>query len=182
MKRLITDIVIHVSATPNGKDFDAADIDAMHKIRGFKRDRQAVRNFNSLLGHIGYHFVITIGGKTETGRHIEEIGAHVQGNNSKSIGVCIIGMDKFTMAQWETLSSCILGLVTRISGQQILSVNHCLTVLKEIGIKLAGHRDYSPDLNGDGVISRNEWIKDCPNFSVKDWAKAGMIPLKENVL
>ena len=182
MKRLIKDIVIHCSATPNGKEFDATDIDAMHKERGFKRDRQAVKNFNSLLGHIGYHFVITADGRVETGRHLEEAGAHVKGDNSKSIGVCMIGMDKFNLAQWEALRNCITGLVARISGQQITSVTHCLTTLKDMGIALSGHRDFSPDLNGDGIIQRKEWIKTCPGFSVRDWAKAGMTPLKENIL
>ena len=32
-----------------------------------------------------------------------------------------------------------------------------------------GHRDYSPDTNGDGVISKYEWIKGCPCFDVQEW-------------
>lgn len=184
MKRLLTDIIIHCSATPNGKDFDASDIDAMHKIMGFKRARQAVRNFNPLLGHIGYHFVITVDGVLETGRGIEEVGAHVKQNNgnAKSIGICIIGMDKFNLAQWECLTNCIIGLVTRISGQRITTPAHCMSVLKDLGIKLSGHRDFSPDLNGDGVITRNEWLKTCPSFDVRLWTKNNMTPLKENIL
>ncbi|NDV81835.1 N-acetylmuramoyl-L-alanine amidase, partial [Bacteroides sp. 51] len=33
--------------------------------------------------------------------------------------------------------------------------------------KVAGHRDLSPDLDGDGEISPAEWIKSCPCFDVK---------------
>ena len=36
---------------------------------------------------------------------------------------------------------------------------------------IKGHRDYSPDLNGDGIIQRNEWIKECPCFEVSDKLK-----------
>ena len=31
--------------------------------------------------------------------------------------------------------------------------------------KVQGHRDYSPDKNGNGIIERFEWIKDCPCFN-----------------
>ena len=36
------------------------------------------------------------------------------------------------------------------------------------GVKqVLGHRDTSPDLNGDGVISPNEYMKACPCFDVQ---------------
>jgi N-acetylmuramoyl-L-alanine amidase len=178
MKRTINAIVIHCSATPNGKEAHASDIDKMHEARGFKRDRQATRNFNPDLPHIGYHFFITVDGTLETGRHIEEIGAHVQGSNSHSIGVCMAGLDKFTPAQWECLQNCIIGLTSRISGVQITSPTHCTTLLHDMGIALKGHRDYSPDLNGDGIIQRTEWIKNCPNFDVREWVRGGMVEIK----
>ena len=34
-------------------------------------------------------------------------------------------------------------------------------------VEVLGHRDASPDANGDGIISRNEWIKQCPCFDVR---------------
>ncbi|MDA5624327.1 N-acetylmuramoyl-L-alanine amidase, partial [Pasteurella multocida] len=34
---------------------------------------------------------------------------------------------------------------------------------------ICGHRDLSPDLNGDGTITPNEWLKDCPCFDVWEW-------------
>lgn len=181
MKRVLNAIVIHCSATPNFKPFNALGIDAMHKERGFKRDTQAIRNFNPELKYIGYHFVIDIDGRLETGRGIEEIGSHVQGSNSKSIGICVIGTSKFTDEQCIALKNCLLGLATRIIGKPILTVNSCLTAFKDMGITIKGHRDYSPDLNGDGVIQRKEWMKTCPGFSVSQWIKSGMTKIPEDL-
>jgi N-acetyl-anhydromuramyl-L-alanine amidase AmpD len=182
MKRLIKDIIIHCAATPNGKPFTIADIDSMHKARGFKRDSQAVRNLNSNLRHVGYHFVITTEGHIETGRGLEEIGAHVQGNNSKSIGICMIGTDKYTPAQWEALRTCVINLSTIIQGRPHATAEGALNAYKDMGISIRGHRDFSPDLNGDGQITRNEWLKTCPGFSVTDWIKGGMVQMKASVL
>ena len=36
------------------------------------------------------------------------------------------------------------------------------------GCRVCGHRDLSPDLNGDGEIEPEEWIKACPCFEVKE--------------
>jgi N-acetyl-anhydromuramyl-L-alanine amidase AmpD len=182
MKRTINAIVIHCSATPNGKDFDASDIDAMHKLRGFKRDSQAARNFNFDYKHIGYHFVIRVNGDIQSGRGIEEIGAHVQGSNAHSIGICMIGLDKFTEAQWNGLHDCMIFLAKKISGRTIATATSCITTLNDLGISVKGHRDYSPDLNGDGIIQRNEWIKDCPNFDVREWVRGGMVEIEEATL
>lgn len=180
MKRLVKDIVIHCSATPNGKDIRAKDIDLMHanpKI-GFKRNSQAKRNFNPEFGSIGYHYVITVDGQIETGRGLEEVGAHVQGRNTGSIGICLIGTDKYSAAQWETLRTCLINLSSIIQGRPHATVSGALNAYKDMGIKILGHRDHSPDLNGDGQITRNEWVKDCPNFDVSAWVRGGMNPIE----
>ena len=145
--RDIKDIVIHCSATPDGDDrFDRAAIDRMHKERGWSM--------------IGYHFVIEIDGKIVDGRPLERIGAHVQGSNAKSIGICMIGTKMYTLAQWVALG----GLVGRLHADYP-------------GARIQGHRDFSPDLDGDGIIERNEWVKDCPNFDVIPWFAGGMQPI-----
>lgn len=182
MKRLLNAIVIHCSATPNFKDFNALGIDAMHKARGFIRDAQARRNFNPQLGSIGYHFVIDVNGKTETGRGIEEIGAHVKQNNgnARSIGICLIGTSKFSDEQCAALKQLMLSIVSKISGREIHTDTACMTALKDMGIAVKGHRDYSPDLNNDGVIQRAEWMKTCPGFSVAKWIKSGMDKIEED--
>ena len=182
MKRTINAIVIHCAATPNGKAFTAAQLDEMHQARGFKRDNQALRNFNPTLKSIGYHFVVEIDGSVRTGRGLEEIGAHVQGSNAKSIGICMVGTDQFTTAQWQSLRECMINLASKILGRTIMTADSMLKSFSEAGITIKGHRDYSPDLNGDGIIKRNEWMKICPGFSVADWVKDGLMPVKASLL
>lgn len=75
--RKITEIILHCSATPEGKDYTVADIDAWHR----------ARKFNG----IGYHFVVYRDGTVHVGRPIERTGAHCTGHNSQSVGVCYIG-------------------------------------------------------------------------------------------
>lgn len=177
MKRTINAVVIHCAATPNNKSFKAADIDAMHKLRGFKRDSQACRNFNPELKSIGYHFVIDIDGTIETGRGLEEIGAHVQGSNAKSIGISMVGTDKFSEAQWLSLRTCLINLAGTILNRTMMTADAALQSYKDMGISVKGHRDYSPDINGDGIIERTEWIKICPGFDVSAWLRGGMMPI-----
>ena len=75
--RTITKIILHCSATKEGKNFSAADIDRWHREQGYAM--------------IGYHYVILLDGSIEIGRPIEQIGAHCLGHNAHSIGICYIG-------------------------------------------------------------------------------------------
>lgn len=75
--RNITQIIIHCSATPEGKNIGATTIRGWHKERGFT--------------DIGYHYVIRLDGTIEQGRPLEQIGAHCKNHNRNSIGVCYIG-------------------------------------------------------------------------------------------
>jgi hypothetical protein len=75
--RKINEIIVHCSATPEGKDYSVADIRKWHIQRGF--------------GDIGYHYVIYRDGTVHKGRSIGKIGAHTSGHNSYSIGICYIG-------------------------------------------------------------------------------------------
>lgn len=96
--RNIKEIIVHCSATPEGKDFTVEDIRKWHLARGFK--------------DIGYHYVIYRDGSIHKGREESVIGAHCTGHNSYSIGVCYIGgvakdgktpKDTRTEAQKESL-------------------------------------------------------------------------------
>lgn len=76
--RRIDEIIIHCSATKEGKDFRAADIDKWHRAQDYKC--------------IGYHYVIDLDGTIEEGRPESEKGAHAGGDhNPHSIGICYIG-------------------------------------------------------------------------------------------
>ena len=75
--RTITEIIIHCSATKEGKPVTAADIDRWHRQRGFRC--------------IGYHYVISLDGSVHAGRPISEEGAHCQRHNAHSSGICYVG-------------------------------------------------------------------------------------------
>lgn len=75
--RTITLIIIHCSATPEGKDYTVQDIDRWHKARGWNG--------------IGYHYVIYRDGSIHKGRPEEQVGAHCLNHNKHSIGICYIG-------------------------------------------------------------------------------------------
>lgn len=152
--RTITDIIIHCAATPNGRWFDVSQIDRWHQERGFKRQDFYRKKHNPLLLAIGYHFVIYNNGAVATGRHLDEIGAHARGFNSHSIGICLIGTGKFSIAQWENLRGNVRGLIAKYHGVE----------------RIVGHRDL-PDVH-----------KDCPGFSVSDWLRGDMRPLSAHVL
>ncbi|WP_448955702.1 N-acetylmuramoyl-L-alanine amidase [Labrys neptuniae] len=134
-------LVVHCTATPEGKDFTAADIDRMHRQRGFTM--------------IGYHYIIRLDGRVEPGRPENAVGAHVEGHNANSVGISYIGgVDAKGKAK-----------DTRTAAQKSAMVR----LLKELRIrypntKILGHRDFSPDLNGNGKVDPNERIKECPCF------------------
>lgn len=148
--RKIDSIIIHCSATKAGQDFTAADIDRWHRERGFNG--------------IGYHYVIRLDGKLEKGRDVSLTGAHCKGWNERSIGICYIGgldengrpADTRTDAQKRVLYQMIMDLQREYNILQVL-----------------GHRDTSPDLNGDGVIEPYEYVKACPCFDVREFLSNG---------
>lgn len=75
--RTITEIIIHCTATAEGRDYTVADIDQWHRQKGWNG--------------IGYHYVVRLDGSVHTGRDIAISGAHCYGHNAKSIGVCYVG-------------------------------------------------------------------------------------------
>lgn len=80
--RKIDKIIVHCSATPEGKPFTVEQIRAWHTTP--KPKGNGWRD-------IGYHFVIYLDGSIHAGRPIEQIGAHCSGHNATSIGICYIG-------------------------------------------------------------------------------------------
>lgn len=103
--RKINEIILHCSATPEGKDFKAKDIRKWHKDKGWQ--------------DIGYHFVVDLDGTIEDGRDIEKIGSHCLNHNSNSIGICYIGgcdkqmnaKDTRTQAQKDALLDLVFLLL-----------------------------------------------------------------------
>ena len=75
--RTISEIIVHCTATRSGRAVDVDDVRRWHLQRGF---------FD-----IAYHFLILLDGTVQKGRPIETAGAHCQGHNTHSIGVCYVG-------------------------------------------------------------------------------------------
>ena len=139
-KREKTDfIAVHCSATSSKQNIGAKDIDKWHRAKGW--------------ACIGYHYVIRRDGTVEEGREEAVVGAHVQGWNEVSVGVCMVGgvnaddinkaENNFTEAQFTSLKQLLVDLKTRYPKA-----------------KIQGHRDF-PDVK-----------KACPSFEVKDWLKS----------
>lgn len=156
--KTIDAIIIHCSATRVGQDLRAKDIDRMHKQRGFNQ--------------IGYNFVIDLDGLVENGRPLSLDGAHcntkgfsAESYNKHSIGICYIGgldvngnpEDTRTDAQKAALRELVAKLCKEYPIVEVL-----------------GHRDTSPDLNGNGEVESTEYIKACPCFDVQSEFKTFM--------
>lgn len=75
--RKINKIIIHCSATPEGREVSVREIDSWHRQQGYNE--------------IGYHYLIGLDGNVNAGRPEANIGAHCRGHNRDSIGVCYVG-------------------------------------------------------------------------------------------
>lgn len=115
-KRTIDEIIVHCSATPEGKDYTVEDIRRSHLARGFS--------------DIGYHYIIYRDGSIHQGREESKIGAHCTGHNSHSIGICYIGgctvdgktpKDTRTIAQKTSLLSLLRELKNKYPKASIHS-------------------------------------------------------------
>jgi N-acetyl-anhydromuramyl-L-alanine amidase AmpD len=136
-------IVLHCSATRGIQDVGVKEIRSWHKAKGWK--------------DVGYHFVIRRNGKVELGRPEGDIGSHVQGYNTASIGICMVGglddktwrpSNNFTALQWKALTTLVAQLVKRYPAAKVL-----------------GHRDF-PRVQ-----------KACPCFDARTWAKKSGFPI-----
>ncbi|MDY6148631.1 MAG: N-acetylmuramoyl-L-alanine amidase [Porphyromonas sp.] len=137
-------IVIHCSATRSNMSYSAWQLDRDHRSRGFRE--------------AGYHFYIARSGDISPMRSIHQVGAHVAGYNHCSIGVCYEG----------GLSPAGVPQDTR-TAEQKRTLRQLLGTLVELFPKaeIVGHRDLSPDRNGDGKITTDEYLKACPCFDAR---------------
>lgn len=147
--RKINLLAVHCTATLEGRPFTRDDIDAMHRRQGWSE--------------IGYHYLIELDGTVAEGRDVQRPGAHIKGHNAQSIGICYVGgigrdgkaKDTRTDAQKASLAQLL----------RHLRASYPLTLIR-------GHRDMSPDRDGDGVVEPHEWLKMCPCFDVVEWCRS----------
>lgn len=150
-KRRIDYIAVHCTATPEGRDLTVEQIRKQHKSQGWS--------------DCGYHYIIYRDGTVNIGRDVDISGAHVSGYNSYSIGIAYVGgLENRPGVAYNQLKA----KDTRTDAQKA-SLMALLMDLRKLypKAKIQGHRDFSPDRNHDGVISPDEWVKDCPSFDAK---------------
>lgn len=142
----IKHLVVHCSATPASRDIGVAEIRTMHKSMGWR--------------DVGYHYVVRRDGTVEKGRPDTMIGSHVKGHNDGSLGICLVGGVKPNMSA-----------ETNFTAAQYLALEQLLSRLKASypSARVCGHRDLSPDRNGNGTVEPGEWVKACPTFDVATW-------------
>ena len=104
--RKINKIILHCTATPEGRPTSVNEIRSWHKARGWS--------------DIGYHYIVHIDGTISEGRPIERQGAHVKSHNKDSIGIAYVGgidkdnfqpLDTRTPEQISSLYEIIMNLM-----------------------------------------------------------------------
>lgn len=107
----------------------------------------------------GYHYIVEADGTVVNTWPEEKISNGVKGHNSECINVCWVGgldlskpkpypsVDNRTTAQKHALIEIIKALKAKYPDAEV-----------------RGHRDFSVDKNGNGIIDPWERIKDCPCF------------------
>lgn len=119
--RKINEIIVHCTATAEGKNFKAADIDGWHKAKGWNG--------------IGYHHVVDLDGTVEPARPENKVGAHCLKHNANSIGVVYVGglaSDGKTPKDTRTLEqkAALVKLLTELKHRYPNATIH-------------GHRDFA---------------------------------------
>ena len=138
-RRTITDIIVHCTATPEGKAFTVQDIRRWHTTPVYEGGRG--------WSDIGYHYVVCLDGSVQNGRDVNIIGAHCSGHNSHSIGVVYVG-------------GCAADGKTPMDTRTPVQKTALIQLLKQLRqlypkARIVGHRDY--DQHG----------KACPSFDAK---------------
>ena len=118
--RKIDRIILHCTATPEGREVDVAEITRWHKNRGFAT--------------IGYHYLVKLDGTIENGRSIHESGAHTKGYNRTSIGIAYVGGIDDSKKPKDTRNA-----------EQLMALANLLDVLMQMYPKatLHGHNEFA---------------------------------------
>lgn len=156
LRKVTTLLVVHVTATPPSRDIGVAEVRKMHLAQGWS--------------DIGYNDLIRRDGRLEEGRGVGAIGAHVAGFNSIAYGISMVGGIN-AAGQPEN----------NATPQQMATLERRLREVAAMypGAGVCGHRDLSPDRNGNGIIEPGEWLKACPCFDAIPWAASKGLPVAD---
>jgi N-acetylmuramoyl-L-alanine amidase len=133
-------IVIHCSASPDYQDIGYKEIKDWH-VKGNK------------WSDIGYHYVVRRNGEIEAGRPLETAGAHANGVNANSVGICWVGTTSPSPEQYESL----VGIINFVRGKYNIPIE-----------KVLGHREAvktsktCPNLDMDKLRAELIFIKPVP--------------------
>ena len=119
--RQINKIILHCTATPEGRDIDAETITKWHKNRGWLTN--------------GYHYIVKLDGTIEEGRSVHMVGAHTNGQNTGSLGVVYVGGCDDNMKPKDTRTQ-----------EQDTALTNLLTALLEKypNATIHGHNEFAP--------------------------------------
>jgi len=131
--RPIDMIIIHQTGTPTGT---VESIDRYHRSLGW--------------AGIGYHYVSYRDGSVHKGRANSQIGAHCQGDNATSLGICCVGADDALPVGAGYMNQVLWDGLLRLVGQ-LMSAYHIPIS------RVVGHRE-RPSGRAQG--------KTCPGFEV----------------
>ena len=123
--RKIDKLIIHCTATPEGREVSVDTIRKWHLDRGWR--------------DIGYHFVIGLDGEVHEGRPIEQTGAHVKGHNFDSIGIAYVGGVEAKKKNGEWVPKDTRTELQKEALEELL----CYLKIKYSASKVYGHRDFS---------------------------------------
>ena len=118
--RTINEIIIHCTATPEGREVTVEELRRWHRAKGW--------------ADVGYHYVIYLDGSVHEGRPVWQSGAHTSGHNAHSIGVCYVGGCDAKMQPKDTR--------TALQKASMLNLLKKLLTLYP-GATLHGHREYA---------------------------------------
>lgn len=134
--RKIDEIILHCSATPEGREHDVEDIRRWHVDgRGWS--------------DVGYHYIILLDGTVQAGRPVNIQGAHCKGQNKTTVGICYIGgCDKLMKAK-DTMNH----------GQEKAFLNLVESLRGVFGktIKVTGHNEYSSHKACPSFVVKEKW-------------------------
>lgn len=133
-------IAVHCSATKPSQNVDEAEIRQWHQAK------------TPPWIDIGYNIVIPRDGTIQIGRPLDYSGAHVEGYNSRALGICIVGGIAEADGQPEN------NFTEKQLAALLVALRFCR--LYAPGAKIQGHRDF-PNV-----------AKACPSFDVREWLGA----------
>lgn len=146
-------IFVHTAAYSG--DCDAAEIDAWHRARGWAA--------------IGYHYVVRRSGLIEPGRPLEYAGAHVEGCNSKSVGICCEGHGDYE---------------DHTPPQRASLLDLCRTLMQKFELDheaVLGHREVNRLVAAGVVGDHYRTYKTCPGNRVDMDAIRAALALPEDL-